>query len=86
MLNVQQCSCTHCRSDSSVRLMRWVTVIKLREATYTMLVDVIIESLNEIFCSTVECFTHHSEAEVDIRCEEFRECTTLVVSEVTVDL
>ena len=86
MYNLQKSSSAHCRSDRSVRLMRWISIIKLRELSYTMLADILKESLYEILRSSIECRAHHAEAEVNIWSKEVWECATLMISEVTVNL
>ena len=63
-----------------------VSIIKLREATYTVLADVLKEALNKIFSSTIEYISHHAEAYIYLWCEKIRECTALVICKVTVDL
>jgi hypothetical protein len=86
MCYVEKRSCAGRRSDGSVWLVWRVSIIKLREATHTVLADVLEEALNKILGSTIEYISHHAEAYIYIRCEKIRECTTLMVCEVTVDL
>ena len=69
-----------------MRFMRRVSVIKLREEADSMLAYILIEPFSQIFCSSVECRSHHLEAEVDVRREQCRESASLVICEVTVDL
>ena len=86
MYDLKKRRCTHCGSDRSVWLVWRVSIVELRECAYTVLADVFEESLDEIFSPAVECRAHHAEAQVDVWCEKVRECTALMVSEVTVDL
>jgi hypothetical protein len=69
-----------------MRLVRRVSVIKLRECTHTMLADILEESLSKIFRTAIECLSHHLEAYVDVWCKKVRERTSLVICEVTVNL
>ena len=69
-----------------MRLMRRVSIIKLREASHSMLADVLKEAFNKIFRSSVEHISHHPEAKVDVRSKKYREGTALMVCKVTVDL
>ena len=86
MYDLEKRRCTCCRSNRSVWLVWRVTIIEFRERTNSVFADILEEALNKIFCSSIICITHHTETYIDIRSKKIRECTTLVVCKVTIDL
>ena len=66
--------------------MRRVSVIKFRECPDTMFAYILEKAFNEIIGLVAEHRAHHLEAYVNIRSEQIRERTALMVCEVTVYL